>query len=262
MARYKKKKNRIINNGHDLFMAIILGVMIIAIIMNIIIKYKEVFIILFGIIIIIGIFIFIKRVDKQNHIDNDMPIFTKEKEKDCFKKVKTKSQETYREYKNPQKIQEEIYQKQKLKQEQEKYKQNLNNTYTSSYKKPKESNYQKGKNYEEQIGKYYESLGYYVIYHGIKMGKEDKGIDLIAIKEDEALFIQCKNWTTSKIKQKHIKEFMGSCYAFLEKNPNYKNKKTKQIFITSNNEVDYGVKKFIEENYKIIEYKIIPYQNA
>lgn len=124
--------------------------------------------------------------------------------------------------------------------------------------KRKKSNYQKGKEYEEQIGKYYENIGYHVIYHGIEKGKKDKGIDLIATRENKTLLIQCKNWENSIVKQKDIKEFIGNCSLFLEHN-NIKALCIKKIFITSNQNTDYGVKKFMQENHKSIEYKIIPY---
>ncbi len=125
--------------------------------------------------------------------------------------------------------------------------------------KPKKSNYQKGAEYERQIGKLYEMKGYNVEYRGIKMGKKDKGIDLIATKENELILIQCKNWENSTVKQKDIRNFLGDCFTFIENNPHLKIKDIKRVFVTSNKEADYGVKKFIEENHKLVKYKIIPY---
>lgn len=134
-----------------------------------------------------------------------------------------------------------------------------NNSYSYiSKSKIKKSNYQKGVEYEEQIGEYYESLGYYVNYHGKDKGKKDKGIDLIASKENETLLIQCKNWENSKVKQKDLKEFFGNCSLYLENN-DIKTLHIRKLFVTSDQSSDYGVTKFMQENYKSMEYKIIPY---
>jgi len=125
--------------------------------------------------------------------------------------------------------------------------------------KPKKSPYQLGKEYEKQIGKHYESLGYKVIYHGIEKKKKDNGIDLIVTAENETIFIQCKNNQKSAINQIKLKEFIGNCTEFIEKNPN-KYKNIKRVFVVAKNNTNYGTKKYIENN-KSIEYKVIPYLN-
>lgn len=143
------------------------------------------------------------------------------------------------------------------------YKSNTHPNSSYSYfpkQKDKKSNVQKGKEYEEQIGKYYEDIGYHVVYHGLIKGKRDKGIDLIATKEDETLLIQCKNWENSKVKQKDLKEFLGNCSLYLERN-HIPTSHIKKLFITSNQNKDYGVMKFMQENHQSLEYKIIPYNN-
>jgi len=55
----------------------------------------------------------------------------------------------------------------------------------------------KGDVYERYIGKSFEDKGFYVIYHGIRKNKSDKGIDLIAYSKQKKILalVQCKNWS-------------------------------------------------------------------
>jgi len=145
-------------------------------------------------------------------------------------------------------------------QKEKEYEEQRPNPNLNIKKEIQKSNYQKGKEYEEQIGKYYQSIGYHVIYHGIEKGKKDKGIDLIATNENETLLIQCKNWEKSLIKQKHLKEFLWNCDEFI-KNNTFQTLHVKKLFITSNQKIDYGVKKFMQEQYKNMNYKVIKYLN-
>ena len=133
--------------------------------------------------------------------------------------------------------------------------QNMYNTIKKT--KPKKSTYKLGEEYEKQIGKYYEDLGYKINYHGIEKKKKDNGIDLIATNNDETIFIQCKNNQNSTIHQIKLKEFIGNCTEFIEKNPN-KYQNIKRIFIVAKDNTNYGTKKYIENN-KSMEYKVIPY---
>ncbi len=119
-------------------------------------------------------------------------------------------------------------------------------------------NKQKGDKYELQIGKYYQSQGYKVYFKGINEGRKDEGIDLIAYKNKEAILIQCKNWENSQIKQEHLRIFLGDCTAYIEQNPKIAKRNIHRVFVTSCENMDYGVKKFIENNN--LEYKIIPFQ--
>lgn len=119
-------------------------------------------------------------------------------------------------------------------------------------------NKQKGNKYELQIGKSYQKQGYKVYFKGINEGLRDKGIDLVAYKDKEALLIQCKNWEHSQVKQEHLRIFLGDCTAYIEQNQKiFAKKNVRRVFVTSCESVDYGVKKFLEEN--DMEYKIIPY---
>ena len=124
----------------------------------------------------------------------------------------------------------------------------------------KNKNVEKGKRYEKQIGEYFEKEGYIVKYNGIEKGKKDDSIDLIAIKKDEIIFIQCKNWKENskyKVSQQMVKAFIGDTYKFIEKNPIYKNYKIKRLFVISNKILTKSAYAFIKSNPDLIEYKII-----
>ena len=122
-------------------------------------------------------------------------------------------------------------------------------------------NKQKGDRYERQIGKYYQQQGYNVYFKGLEEGRRDRGIDLIAYKGNDALLIQCKNWENSQIKQEQLRIFLGDCTAYLEQNQKiFSKKNVGRVFVASCKNMDYGVKKFVEEN--SMEYKIIPYEKA
>lgn len=121
-----------------------------------------------------------------------------------------------------------------------------------------QTNKEKGEKYELQILRHYKEQGYKVYPNGLIKGKADGGIDLVAYKGSEALLIQCKNWEYKQVKQEHLRIFMGDCAAYLEKNQKiFAKKNVRRVFITSCENLDYGVKKFLEEN--DVEYKIITY---
>lgn len=117
----------------------------------------------------------------------------------------------------------------------------------------------RGNDYEIHVGKYYETQGYKVIYNGLINGKKDDGIDLLADNEHETLLIQCKGWQTAEIKQKHLKEFIGNCTTYLEDNPHLKEKNTKRVFITSSENSERGLDKYLTQHIGKIEYIIMPF---
>ena len=120
-------------------------------------------------------------------------------------------------------------------------------------------NKQKGDKYELQIGKEYQNNGYKVYFKGLKEGKSDNGIDLVAYKGDEAVLIQCKNWERTQVKQEQLRIFLGDCTSYIEKNQRvFANKTIRRVFVTSCENIDYGVKKFVEENE--MEYLVIAYK--
>ena len=60
------------------------------------------------------------------------------------------------------------------------------------YLEQPKSNWEAGVIYERYIGYLYEIQGYKVEYSGALRGKEDMGRDIIAVKKNETLIIQCK----------------------------------------------------------------------
>ena len=133
-----------------------------------------------------------------------------------------------------------------------------NKQHNLTFQSEWETNKEKGDKYELQILIYYKKQGYKVYPQGFIKGKADGGIDLVAYKGSEALLIQCKNWEYKQVKQEHLRIFMGDCAAYLEKNQKiFAKKNVRRVFITSCENLDYGVKKFLEEN--DVEYKIITY---
>ena len=51
-----------------------------------------------------------------------------------------------------------------------------------------------GAQYERYVGYLFESQGYQVTYHGLRSGREDGGVDLIAKAPRKIWLIQCKRW--------------------------------------------------------------------
>ncbi len=129
-----------------------------------------------------------------------------------------------------------------------------------NYKKILEKNIKKGKEYEKYIGKRFEEKGYIVKFNGIEQGKKDSSIDIIAIKNNQIIFTQCKNWKKEsryKINHEKIKAFIGDTLSFIEKNPNYKNYNIKRLFCVANDVFDKSALKYMDENKNMIEYRVI-----
>lgn len=119
---------------------------------------------------------------------------------------------------------------------------------------------EKGRQYEEYVGKYFEAKGYHVDYRGIKLGKKDGGIDLIAIKENEIILIQCKNWNgNTKIKQSEIRKFYGDCSKYVEDNHLLRDEVQYRYVIPSKNLLDIQAEKYFISNHLKIRYVVIPF---
>ncbi|MBL3520052.1 restriction endonuclease [Arcobacter lanthieri] len=128
------------------------------------------------------------------------------------------------------------------------------------YKKYLKKSESKGKEFEEFVAKYFEKHGYIIELNGIKKGVKDKGIDLICIKDNEMILIQCKNWKENskyKINHEKLKAFVGCCTEYINEH-NLFNKNIKLKFITSNYILDESGKKFLEDS-KTLEYKILKF---
>lgn len=84
--------------------------------------------------------------------------------------------------------------------------------YIDSHSK---NNWQIGRDYELYIGQLYMKKGYKVDFTGSYMGLEDMGRDLICLKDDEILIIQCKYWSKDKvIHEKHINQLYGTVVSY------------------------------------------------
>lgn len=119
--------------------------------------------------------------------------------------------------------------------------------------------------YEKFVSNYYRSLNYQVIENGRIKGRKDGGIDIIAIKEDELLLIQCKHWNSEnkrRIKHNNIKEFIGNVQTFLENNMEYSHYKLQKIYITSEEILDKSAINFINSNPNSVKHKIIRFNNG
>ena len=136
------------------------------------------------------------------------------------------------------------------------------NKKKENYQKMIKNNIKKGKDYEKFVGSYFEEKGYIIKFNGIEKGKKDNSIDLIAIKDNEIIFIQCKNWKENgkyKINEKIIKSFIGDTYTFIQNNSNYKNYTIKRLFVISGKILDKSAYYYIKENQNIIKYLLLKY---
>lgn len=119
----------------------------------------------------------------------------------------------------------------------------------------------KGKEYELFVANHFRNLGFKVKEHGLIHGKEDSGIDVIAMKDKEITLIQCKNWKENskyKINHEKIKAFIGNTEEFLNKNRDKAAKYTiKRLYVTSNDVLDSSAKYFLRDS-NLVEHIILP----
>lgn len=79
-----------------------------------------------------------------------------------------------------------------------------------------------GVEYEKFIGEKYVGAGFRVDYRGLKLGKQDGGIDLIAENDEKIVLVQCKNWIeidNYHIESRDLRAFIGDCYLYLIQAP-------------------------------------------
>ena len=141
------------------------------------------------------------------------------------------------------------------------------------YVKGKKTRWQIGRDYERYVGYIYEQKGYKVKYHGIIEGFEDLGRDLICVKKDEVVIIQCKYWASRKvIHEKHINQLFGTAVMYsIQQGSNINNlfsspqlpPNLRAILITSTGLSDTA-RKFasalgieVQENFKTDKYPMI-----
>jgi hypothetical protein len=83
------------------------------------------------------------------------------------------------------------------------------------YWQSKKSPWQLGRDYERYIGYIHERDGFKVEYHGIELGYEDLGRDLICRKSNEVRIVQCKHWSAQKtMHEKHVCQIYGTATAY------------------------------------------------
>lgn len=114
--------------------------------------------------------------------------------------------------------------------------------------------------YTESIADHYRGLGYAVTEYGKENDVKNNTIDLIAKKDDEVIFMQCKDWdknTLQKIDDKEIKILRIDIYDFLEKHPIFKTYKIKIKYILSENFMDTSAIIYIDRYKDDISYEII-----
>jgi len=119
-----------------------------------------------------------------------------------------------------------------------------------------------GTKYEYFVSDYFKDQGYNIV-NNFEKGQKDEGIDIIATKGEELLLIQCKNWQKSIITHSDIKEFLGNCYLFLYKNPQYRKfKKVRRLFVSSQSNLDESAKYLLKDSYPFVEFLNLPYKSS
>lgn len=79
-----------------------------------------------------------------------------------------------------------------------------------------------GRDYERYIGYLFETAGYRVEYVGALLGKEDRGIDLIAKKGTAVKIIQCKRYSATKnhiVHENTVAQLFGATAVYNMENP-------------------------------------------
>lgn len=85
--------------------------------------------------------------------------------------------------------------------------------------------------YERYVGYLYEIEGWKVDYNGARRYLEDRGRDLIAVKDKTCLVIQCKDYSRSKqIFEKHIFQLFGTAFNYQQIHPTLK---VRPVFYTA-----------------------------
>jgi hypothetical protein len=72
--------------------------------------------------------------------------------------------------------------------------------------------------YERHVGQFLEDSGYLVEYQGLSKGLLDRGIDLIATKDEQKIYIQCKHALSSRLSRTKIEWILYNASGFLHSN--------------------------------------------
>jgi restriction system protein len=120
---------------------------------------------------------------------------------------------------------------------------------------------EKGDKYEAFIANHFRAHGYTIAEHGKDNGVKDHGIDIIAKKGKEVLFIQCKNWSATssrKVKSDDMKIAKQNVQDYQAKNPLYKMYSMKILYVMSENVLHGSAYHYLQEKSEEIEFRIIP----
>ena len=142
-----------------------------------------------------------------------------------------------------------------IKNDPKRYQQKILDEYENerAFRKPEEI----GARYERYIGYLYEINGYEVEYNGIKMGKKDDGIDIIATKRRELIIIQCKWYKEdSQIHSNTIRQLNDNLHERTADNPN-KNV-VARLYSVYDNLDDQARVRLVKTQ---IEHIVLPYDN-
>lgn len=132
---------------------------------------------------------------------------------------------------------------------------NINQKMTYQAKK------EKGDLYEAFISNHFRAQGYKIAEHGKENGVKDHGIDIIAKKGKEVLFIQCKNWSVTqsrRVKSDDMKIARQNVLDYKVKNPLYEMYDMKILYVLSENVLHGSAYHYVQENSHEIEFRIIP----
>nr|DAR97758.1 MAG TPA: Restriction endonuclease [Caudoviricetes sp.] len=142
-----------------------------------------------------------------------------------------------------------------IKNDPKRYQQKILDEYENerAFRKPEEI----GARYERYIGYLYEINGYEVEYNGIKMGKKDDGIDIIATKRRELIIIQCKWYKEdSQIHSSTIRQLNDN---LSERAADNSNKKVVARLYSAYDNLDEQARARLAKTQ--IEHVVLPYDN-
>ena len=184
---------------------------------------------------------FPQRVEYTSHFPKIIEIINKQKE---VQKLKDE---------------EEKIALEKIRVRQEKYKnlvENYGNELAKYISQKNLSPEELGKRYERFVGYLYEQNGYKVEYHGIKMGKEDGGIDIIATAKNHIVLIQCKRRRKDNlIYVNTVKQLLGTLVDYRAEFPA---KNVICVLYTQNDNLDEEAKKTLERH-SFMKHIVDPY---
>jgi hypothetical protein len=131
---------------------------------------------------------------------------------------------------------------------------------TNSTKSDSMSKKEIGDHYEVSVGKKLENEGYIVKYHGLEKGLLDRSIDLIAIRGQEAIFIQCKNWSekgSRRISQVQVKSFLHDVDQYIAENAAYSDYSISKKFIISGKILSKAAYAYIMNNRGLVSFEVV-----